>query len=168
MKLYQVARIDRRTGDEFDEYFGFDPVEAIQVKRKTAFDKKEWRLEARIWDIAEDTDTSDVMAISEAITESIGYDLMDCANRKIYLGEKEITADEFVRHEILTNKGTQNFATKNELIELCDANGISIEGKETKPILYDLLIDNGVSPKDLADRFGVGVSSQIYQHTFDI
>ncbi len=89
-------------------------------------------------------------------------------SRTIICGNKEYTVDEYIRREICANKGTQNNVMKKELIKLCETQGISLDGKETKDVLYDKLISGGVSPKDLAVRYGVGVSSQVYQHIFGI
>ncbi len=89
--------------------------------------------------------------------------------RKVILTDgRQLTADEYVRREICANKGTQNHAMKKELIELCEDQGIAVDDKETKDVLYDKLISGGISPKDLAVRYGVGVSSQVYQRVFGI
>lgn len=85
----------------------------------------------------------------------------------IYFDEK-VSVEEYVKKEISKNGGTQSNALKSELISLCDTNGIEYDKKIKKEDLFDLLINNGVSYKYLAGLFGVGVSSQVYQKSFNI
>ena len=84
-----------------------------------------------------------------------------------YFGE-EFSIEEFVKKEICKNSGTQSVAFKEELISLCESIGIDYEKKMCKAELFDLLINNGCEYKQLAEKFGVGVSSQVYQNTFNI
>jgi hypothetical protein len=85
----------------------------------------------------------------------------------IYFDEK-LSIEEYVKKEISKNGGTQSNALKSELISLCDTNGIEYDKKMKKEDLFDLLINNGISYKYLAGLFGVGVSSQVYQKSFNI
>lgn len=88
--------------------------------------------------------------------------------RKIKYFDKELTVEEYIKHEICKNAGSQSIAFRDHLIAICDSMGIDYKKKMGKDELFDLLIENGCDYKQLADRFGVGVSSQVYQHAFKI
>lgn len=88
--------------------------------------------------------------------------------RRIEYFDKELTVEEYVKIQVNKNGGTQSVAFKEQLIMLCDSMGISYDERMSKSALYDLLIENGVTPKEFAVKFGVGVSSQVYQSAFDI
>lgn len=88
--------------------------------------------------------------------------------RKIKYFDKELTVEEYIKKEICKNAGTQSVAFKGQLMALCDSMGIYCKEKMGKDELFDLLIENGYEYEQLADRFGVGVSSQVYQNTFKI
>ena len=88
--------------------------------------------------------------------------------RRINFFGKELSIEEFVKKEICKNSGTQSVAFKENLISLCDSIGVDYEKKMGKAELFDLLINNGCEYKQLAEKFGVGVSSQVYQNTFNI
>ena len=87
MKLYEVTTINLRTngefGDEFQTYLGFDFEEAKTAKELalagfnalTAYDRAHSTVEARVYNIADDTDVTDPDAIIEAVCECGGYDL---------------------------------------------------------------------------------------------
>lgn len=84
-----------------------------------------------------------------------------------YFGE-DISVEEYVKKEICKNSGTQSIAFKPQLISLCNSVGIEYEDKMSKAELFELLINNGYEYKQLAEQFGVGVSSQVYQNAFNI
>lgn len=88
--------------------------------------------------------------------------------RKIISFGKEMTIEEYVKKEICKNAGTQSIAFKDQLISLCNSLEIPYEEKMRKEELFDLIVKSGYGCNQLADKFGVGVSSQIYQKTFNI
>lgn len=88
--------------------------------------------------------------------------------RKIRQFGEEYTVEEFVKKEILSNRGTQCVALKEDMALVCKKRNITLTGKETKERMYELLIDAGCTSQMLAEEFGVGVSSQVYQHEFGI
>lgn len=87
---------------------------------------------------------------------------------KILCFEKEFTIEQFIKMQICMNGGTQSFAFKDNLIGLCKQKGLSVKNNMSKDELFELLISNGFEYQQFADMFGVGVSSQTYQHAFDI
>lgn len=84
-----------------------------------------------------------------------------------YFGGK-ISVEEYVKKEICKNTGTQSVALKAQLIYLCESANIECNNRMKKEELFDLLLHNGFSHKQLAELFVVGVSSQVYQSTFNI
>ena len=84
-----------------------------------------------------------------------------------YFGGK-ISVEEYVKKEICKNTGTQSVALKAQLIYLCESANIECNNRMKKEELFDLLLHNGFSHKQLAELFEVGVSSQAYQSTFNI
>lgn len=88
--------------------------------------------------------------------------------RKIIYFDEELTVEEFVKQEICKNGGTQSIAFKDNLIRLCEIKKIPYNNKMSKNELFDLLVANGYGYRDFAEKFGVGVSSQIYQKEFNI
>lgn len=90
--------------------------------------------------------------------------------RKILYFDKEINIEDFVRAELPKNGGAQNVCFKDNLIVLCTAIGIDEAAcdRMKKRELLDMLLDNGKTYEELAKKFGVGVSSQVYQKTFGI
>lgn len=87
MKLYEVTTINLRAnnefGDEFQTYLGIDADKAETAKAEalaaydslTAYDKAHCTVEARVYNIADNTDVTDNDAIIEAICDCGGYDL---------------------------------------------------------------------------------------------
>ena len=70
-----------------------------------------------------------------------------------YFG-KEYTFDEWVRREILKNKGTDNIAQTKDLEKICSE--------------IDRLLQAGFSSEKFAKRFSIGVGSLAFQDTFGI
>ena len=79
-----------------------------------------------------------------------------------------LSVDEYVKAEICKNAGTQSLAFKEQLVLLCNSAGIECDEKKKKEEVFELLINNGFEYKQLAEMFGVGVSSQVYQAAFNI
>lgn len=60
--------------------------------------------------------------------------------RKIRQFGEEYTVEEFVKKEILSNRGTQCVAFKEDMALVCKKRNITLTGKETKERMYELLI----------------------------
>ena len=88
--------------------------------------------------------------------------------RNINFWGENLSVDEYVKSEICKNAGTQSLAFKEQLVLLCNSAGIECDEKKKKEEMFELLINNGFEYKQLAEMFGVGVSSQVYQATFNI
>lgn len=88
--------------------------------------------------------------------------------RNINFWGENLSVDEYVKAEICKNAGTQSLAFKEQLVLLCNSAGIECDEKKKKEEVFELLINNGFEYKQLAEMFGVGVSSQVYQATFNI
>nr|DAD79746.1 MAG TPA: dissimilatory sulfite reductase D [Siphoviridae sp. ctHjy10] len=84
-----------------------------------------------------------------------------------YFG-KELSVEGYVKKEICKNAGTQSIAFKEQLISLCESADIECNKKMKKEELLDLLVSNGFKYEQLAELFAIGVSSQVYQSTFNI
>ena len=80
-----------------------------------------------------------------------------------YFGGK-ISVEEYVKKEICKNTGTQSVALKAQLIYLCESANIECNNRMKKEELFDLLLHNGRSHKQLAELYVVGISSQVYQN----
>ena len=88
--------------------------------------------------------------------------------RNINFFGENLSVDEYVKSEICKNAGTQSLAFKEQLVLLCNSAGIECDEKKKKEEMFELLINNGFEYRQLAEMFGVGVSSQVYQATFNI
>lgn len=88
--------------------------------------------------------------------------------RNINFWGNNLSVDEYVKAEICKNAGTQSLAFKEQLVLLCNSAGIECDEKKKKEEVFELLINNGFEYKQLAEMFGVGVSSQVYQAAFNI
>ena len=88
--------------------------------------------------------------------------------RKIKYFDEEFTFEEFVRKKICENGGTQSVAFKDDLIGICKILKIPYNDKMSKNEVFELLVANGYDYRDFAEKFGVGVSSQVYQREFNI
>ena len=85
--------------------------------------------------------------------------------RNINFFGENLSVDEYVKSEICKNAGTQSLAFKEQLILLLNSTGIECDEKMKKVEVFELLINNGFEYRQLAEMFGVGVSSQVYQAT---
>ena len=86
MRLYQIVTMDIRSngerGDEYQAYLGFDLKEAlahheqalINYENASEYDKERSVVEARVYNIPDDTDTTDEDAVIDAMCDCIGYD----------------------------------------------------------------------------------------------
>lgn len=88
--------------------------------------------------------------------------------RNINFWGENLSVDEYVKAEICKNAGTQSLAFKEQLVLLCNSAGIECDEKKKKEEVFELLINNCFEYKQLAEMFGVGVSSQVYQAAFNI
>lgn len=85
--------------------------------------------------------------------------------RKIKYFEREVTVEQYVREEALRHQGG-NSVSKDELYAKCKEKGIKCKRSLSKAQCFDLLVENGVSYEELAQK--IGVSSQVYQDSFGI
>lgn len=88
MKIFEVTTVSIRQngeyGDEYQAYLGFDLEEATVAKEQALInyenassrDQAQSVVEARVYEIADDTDINDIDAIIEAMCECSGYDLI--------------------------------------------------------------------------------------------
>ena len=60
--------------------------------------------------------------------------------RKVKYFEHEIPVEEYIKIQICKNAGTQSFAYKDQLCDLCEKMGITYSDKSKKDELFDLLI----------------------------
>ena len=88
--------------------------------------------------------------------------------RKIKYFDNEMSVDEFIKIQIVKNAGVHSFVLKKDLIEACTSRKIKFEKKSGKEQLLELLINNGVTYKELAEKYKIGISSKGYQETFGI
>ncbi len=78
------------------------------------------------------------------------------------------TAEEYIRYEIISNKGTQNVIDKDKLIQLANSKGIEIKTEMKKGDIYTLLRGK-ISLEDIVARCEhLGVSSYSFQIKFEI
>ena len=57
---------------------------------------------------------------------------------------------------------------RKELIEECASRNIQTKATSTKEQLVELLVSNGVTYKELASKYKIGVTSKAYQDMFGI
>lgn len=88
--------------------------------------------------------------------------------RTIKYFNKEISVDEFIKQQIIRNDGTRSLVYKHKLVEECEKRNIKTAVTSTKEQLTELLADSGMSYKELADRYGIGVTIKNYQEAFGI
>lgn len=75
--------------------------------------------------------------------------------------------EQFIRHEILANKGTDSAIFKDDLILLAQETGIEADKKMTKEEILELL-SKKMPLKKVAEYCNLGVSSYSFQLKFDI
>ena len=57
---------------------------------------------------------------------------------------------------------------RQDLVDECKARNIQTKATSTKEQLVELLVSNGVTYKELANRYKIGVTSKAYQDMFGI
>jgi hypothetical protein len=88
--------------------------------------------------------------------------------RTIKYFDKKISVDEFIKQQIIRNDGTRSLVYKHKLVEECEKRNIQTKATSTKEQLVELLVNNGVTYKELASKYKIGVTSKAYQDMFGI
>ena len=88
--------------------------------------------------------------------------------RKIKYFDNELSVEEYIKIQIVRNDGIRSLVYKKELIEECASRNIQTKAISTKQQLVELLVSNGVTYKELANIYKIGVTSKAYQDTFGI
>lgn len=88
--------------------------------------------------------------------------------RKIKYFDNELSIEEYIKTQIVRNDGIRSLVYRKELIEECASRNIQTKATSTKEQLVELLVSNGVTYKELANIYKIGVTSKAYQDTFGI
>ena len=88
--------------------------------------------------------------------------------RKVKYFEHEISVEEYIKIQIVKNDGIRSLVYRQDLINKCESRNIQAKATSTKEQLVELLVENGVSYKELAEKYKIGVTSKVYQETFGI
>lgn len=88
--------------------------------------------------------------------------------RKIKYFDNELSVEEYIKIQIVRNDGIRSLVYRKELIEECASRNIQTKATSTKEQLVELLVSNGVTYKELANIYKIGVTSKAYQDTFGI
>lgn len=90
-------------------------------------------------------------------------------NKKVNYMDNFKTSEEYIRHQINANRGTQNVIRKSDLAKIARLYDIDVnENKMTKDDIYLMLRDK-ISVKTLANEcIHLGVNSFAFQQKFDI
>ena len=88
--------------------------------------------------------------------------------RKIKYFDRELSIEEYIKIQIVRNDGIRSLVYRKELIEECASRNIQTKATSTKEQLVELLVNNGVTYKELASKYKIGVTSKAYQDTFGI
>ena len=88
--------------------------------------------------------------------------------RKIKYCNNEISIDEYIKRRIITNNGYNSLVYRQDLIYECKSRKIPVKYNLKKKQLVELLISNGVTCRELAEKFKIGVTAETYQNTFGI
>ena len=88
--------------------------------------------------------------------------------RKIKYFDNELSVEEYIKIQIVRNDGIRSLVYRKELIEECASRNIQTKATSTKEQLVELLVSNGVTYKELANRYKIGVTSKAYQDMFGI
>lgn len=82
---------------------------------------------------------------------------------------EQLTAEQYIRKEIISSRGIYSPCSKSDLKDICKACEILIEFEDTKTILYDKIIASGrYTARDLSHIFKIGVRSRTYINEFHI
>ena len=88
--------------------------------------------------------------------------------RKIKYFDNELSVEEYIKIQIVRNDGIKSLVYRKDLIEECASRNIKTKVTSTKEQLVELLVGNGVTYKELAHKYKIGVTSKAYQDTFGI
>lgn len=88
--------------------------------------------------------------------------------RKIKYFDNELSVEEYIKIQIVRNDGIRSLVYRKELVEECASRNIQTKATSTKEQLVELLVSNGVTYKELANIYKIGVTSKAYQDTFGI
>ena len=88
--------------------------------------------------------------------------------RKIKYFDSELSIEEYIKIQIVRNDGIRSLVYRKDLIEECASRNIQTKATSTKEKLVELLVSNGVTYKELANIYKIGVTSKAYQDTFGI
>ena len=88
--------------------------------------------------------------------------------RKIKYFDNELSVEEYIKIQLVRNDGIRSLVYRKDLIEECASRNIQTKATSTKEQLVELLVSNGVTYKELANRYNIGVTSKAYQDMFGI
>ena len=88
--------------------------------------------------------------------------------RKIKYFDNELSVEEYIKIQLVRNDGTKSLVYRQDLIDECKSRNIQTKVTSTKEQLVELLVNNGVTYKELASKYKIGVTSKAYQDTFGI
>ena len=88
--------------------------------------------------------------------------------RKIKYFDNELSVEEYIKIQLVRNDGIRSLVYRKDLIEECASRNIQTKATSTKEQLVELLVSNGVTYKELANRYKIGVTSKAYQDMFGI
>ena len=88
--------------------------------------------------------------------------------RKIKYFDNELSVEEYIKIQIVRNDGIRSLVYRQDLVDECKARNIQTKATSTKEQLVELLVSNGVTYKELANRYKIGVTSKAYQDMFGI
>lgn len=88
--------------------------------------------------------------------------------RKIKYFDRELSIEEYIKIQLVRNDGTKSLVYRQDLIDECKSRNIQTKVTSTKEQLVELLVNNGVTYKELASKYKIGVTSKAYQDTFGI
>ena len=88
--------------------------------------------------------------------------------RKIKYFDNELSVEEYIKIQLVRNDGAKSLVYRQDLIDECESRNIQTKATSTKEQLVELLVNNGVTYKELASKYKIGVTSKAYQDTFGI
>ena len=88
--------------------------------------------------------------------------------RKIKYFDNELSVEEYIKIQLVRNDGAKSLVYRQDLIDECKSRNIQTKATSTKEQLVELLVNNGVTYKELASKYKIGVTSKAYQDTFGI
>lgn len=88
--------------------------------------------------------------------------------RKITYFGQEYTPHEYIKLNVVTNRGSHNNIDRAVMVEYCKGDNIPITGKESKAELFDIMCENGYTDERWEEIAKVGVISTDYQKEFGI